>query len=343
MEPQTICSLKLRLAIEKWPLARPFRITGKVFHDFELLRVILEKDDWSGQGEAVGVYYRNDTPALMARQIDSIRATVEAGISRGSLRNLLPAGGARNALDCAMWDLEAKLAGSEAWQIAGLEKPRALLTTFTCGADTPEKMAEAAHSYAGARAIKLKLTGEPIDVERIWAVREARPEVWLGVDANQGCTPAAFERLLPALVDAKVALVEQPFPVGRDDLLDGLRSPVRIAADETLQGLADLPRVAGRYQVANIKLDKCGGLTEALEMVRAARDLGLEPMIGNMGGTSLSMAPAFLVGQLCSVVDLDAPVFLRTDREPGVQYIDGAISCPDSVWGRRSIRGSSLQ
>jgi L-alanine-DL-glutamate epimerase-like enolase superfamily enzyme len=246
---------------------------------------------------------------------------------------MLPHGGARNALDCALWDLEAKLTGCFAWQMAELEKPRPLLTTFTCGADQPEKMAAAARGYADARAIKLKLTGDPIDAERVRAVRETRSDVWLGIDANQGFTRASLERLMPALVDARVALIEQPFRIGQESLLDGFQSPIPIAADESVQGCSDIPGLVDRFNTVNIKLDKCGGLTEGLAMARACQALGLDAMVGNMMGTSLAMAPAFLVGQLCSVVDLDGPVFLRTDRANAVQYIDGFISCPEKLWG----------
>jgi L-alanine-DL-glutamate epimerase-like enolase superfamily enzyme len=229
--------------------------------------------------------------------------------------------------------LEAKLGGRAAWQLAGLEKPRPLLTTFTCGAEAPETMAATARAYANARAIKVKLTGEPIDAERVRAVREAKAGAWLGVDANQGFTRASLLKLMPVLQEARVALIEQPFPIGQESLLDGLQSPIPIAADESVQTLADVPGLAGRVQVINIKLDKCGGLTEGLAMARRARELGLDCMVGNMLGTSLAMAPAFLVGQLCKIVDLDGPVFLKADRAIAVEYTDGTIRCPQALWG----------
>jgi len=255
-------------------------------------------------------------------------------VDRRSLQLLLPPGGARNALDCALWDLEAKTTGRPAWQIAGLEEPRPLLTTLTCSAGTPAEMASAARAYTMARALKLKLTGEPVDADRVLAVRATRADAWLGVDANQGFTRASLERLMPVLVEARVALIEQPFPVRQEALLDGLQSPIPIAADESVQGVADIAALSGRCSVINIKLDKCGGLTEGLAMARAARDLGMDPMVGNMLGTSLAMSPAFLVGQLCGVVDLDGPLFLKTDRPDTVQYTDGFISCPRTQWGR---------
>jgi L-alanine-DL-glutamate epimerase-like enolase superfamily enzyme len=193
-------------------------------------------------------------------------------------------------------------------------------------------MASLAKAYSHARAIKLKLTGEAIDGERVVAVREARPDVWLGVDANQGFTRKCLE-ILPVLVRAHVALIEQPFPVGHEALLDGFQSPIKIAADESVQGVADLPGLARRFNVINIKLDKAGGLTEALVMARTSHEMGLETMVGNMFGTSLAMAPAFLVGQLCEVVDLDGPVFLASDRAEAAQFQDGLIMCSEQTWG----------
>jgi L-alanine-DL-glutamate epimerase-like enolase superfamily enzyme len=325
--------LTLRTEIERWPLVAPFRITGYTWEALDVLVVSLGKDGHVGRGEAQGVYYRNDNPASMTGQIESLRTTIEAGISRESLQSMLPPGGARNALDCALWDLEAKLSGRPAWQVAEVGNPRPLLTTFTCGVDEPEKMAAAARAYTHARAIKLKLTGEPIDTERVHAVREARADVWLGVDANQGFTRAFLERLMPTLTEARVALIEQPFPVGQESLLDGFRSPIPVAADESVQCLSDVPGLVGRFNIVNIKLDKCGGLTEGLAMARAARYLGLEAMVGCMTSTSLAMAPAFLVGQLCNVVDLDGPIFLKSDRAIAVQYADGFITCPQELWG----------
>ena len=325
--------MKLHATIEKWPLVAPFRITGYTWENIEVLLVTLEREGKVGRGEASGVYYRNDTTASMLRQIESIRGAIEAGTDRLAAQKLLPPGGARNALDAALWDLEAKLSGTPAWKTAGLETPKPLLTTMTCGADEPAKMAAAARNYRNARAIKLKLTGEPSDAERVRAVREARGDVWLGVDANQGFTRASLEKLMPTLLDTRVELVEQPFPLGQQALLDGFESPIPVAADESVQSLADVPSLVGRFEVMNIKLDKCGGLTEALAMARAAREHGLELMVGNMMGTSLAMAPAYLIGQLCEVVDLDGPLFIRSDRSPAVDYAGGLIQVPEELWG----------
>lgn len=325
--------LKLEARIEQWPLSSPFHIAGFTWEILDVLLVTLETEGRMGRGEAAGVYYRGDTLNLMLHQIEILRARIESGISRAAVPSLLPAGGARNALDCALWDLEAKITGRPAWQTAGLERPRPLLTTFTCGADTPEEMAAKAMSYREARAIKVKLMGDSVDADRVQAIRRARPDVWLGVDANQGFTRQTLEGLLPVLIEAEVKLIEQPLPVAQEAQLDGLNSPIRIAADESVQTLADIPGLVPRYQVVNVKLDKCGGLTHALSMARAARMLGLEVMVGNMLGTSLAMAPAFLVGQLCQVVDLDGPIFLKSDRTPSVKYELGMIECPEQVWG----------
>jgi L-Ala-D/L-Glu epimerase len=325
--------LRMRLEAEIWPLAAPFRTAAHTMIDVKVLVVTLEKDGRIGRGEAAGVFYLNESVQSMAEQIERLRGAVEQGIDRKLLQSLLPPSGARNALDCAMWDLEAAITGRPAWQTAGLDKPHKLLTTLTCGAAEPERMADVARSYVGARAIKIKLAGEPLDADRVRAVHEAAPRAWLAVDANQSFTRDFLERLMPVLVEARVALIEQPFPIGQESLLDGFRAPIPVAADESAQGLQDIPGLVGRFDMVNIKLDKCGGLTEGLAMAHAARAHGLETMVGNMLGTSLAMAPAFLLGQLCHVVDLDGAVFLKTDRDPGAEYVGGFINCPESLWG----------
>jgi L-Ala-D/L-Glu epimerase len=319
--------------VEHWPLATPFRISGYTFQVIDVLVVTLEQDGRVGRGEAAGVYYRGDRPSSMHNSIESVRSAVMQGINREMLLTLLPSGGARNALDCALWDLEAKLSGCPAWRLADLPRPKPLLTTFTCGADSPDKMARVARAYSGARAIKLKLLGDPVDADRVHAVREALPDAWLGVDANQGFSRSSLEDLMPTLVDMRVALLEQPFPVGEEALLDDLRSPIPVAADESAQTVEDIEKLVGRFDVVNIKLDKCGGLTAGLAMARAARRAGMRTMVGNMMGTSLAMAPAFLVGQSCDVVDLDGPVFLKLDRSVTVEYANGTITCPEQLWG----------
>ena len=329
--------LQLQTRIERRPTVAPFHITGYTFTAFEAVVVALEADGLVGEGEGLGVYYKQDTPEKMLAQIEALRGRIEAGLTREQLQRMLPAGGARNALDCALWDLEAKRSGKPVWMLAGQDQPKALMTTYTVGADQPQVMAERARAFASARAIKLKLTDDDINAQRVLAVRAARPDVWLMVDANQGFTRESFARLLPTLVEARVDVVEQPFPIGKEAWLDGLERPIRIAADESVQDRSDLQKLVGRVDIINIKLDKCGGLTEALAIVTDARKLGFELMVGNMSGSSLAMAPAFVVGQCCSVVDLDGPTFLTTDRSPAASYEDGYIWCADELWGGPAV------
>jgi L-alanine-DL-glutamate epimerase-like enolase superfamily enzyme len=229
--------------------------------------------------------------------------------------------------------LEAQISGTPAWKLAGLDKPRRLATTWTIGADSPEAMASLAAGMQGWEHIKLKLVGDGQDQERVEAVRQVRPTAWIGVDANQGFDRPMLEQLMHCFVEAGVQLIEQPFPVGQEEWLDGFTSPIPIAADESAQDSAGLDALTGRFDVVNIKLDKCGGLTEGLAMARKARQLGLQVMVGNMTGTSLSMAPAFLIGQLCDLVDLDGPLLLTRDRDPPMIYDGGTIDSPVGLWG----------
>jgi L-alanine-DL-glutamate epimerase-like enolase superfamily enzyme len=325
--------MALEVRRERWALKSPIRITNYTFDAIETVLVTLRANGLSGRAEAAGVYYRDDTVEAMLTTIESVRPQIEAGIDRRTLAERLPAGGARNALDCALWDLDAKRAGRPAWALAGLDEPRPLVTTTTMSAREPEAMAAEALTFPDARAIKLKLTGQPEDAARVRAVREARPDVWLAIDANQGFTRASLAHLLPTLIESRVELVEQPFPVGREDWLDDIDCPIDVAADESAQDSADIARLARRFDVINIKLDKCGGLTEGLAMAARARKAGLKLMVGNMAGTSLAMAPAFVLGQLCDVVDLDGPLFLEHDRSPSVVYENGCVRSPQAVWG----------
>jgi L-Ala-D/L-Glu epimerase len=324
----------MSIAIEKLRLAAPFRISGFVFEEQEVVVVTLDDGLHSGRGEASGVYYLNDTAQSMAEIIEGARGAIEAGIDRAALQGLLPPGGARNAVDCALWEFDAHRSSTPVWKLAQLPAPKRLLTTFTLGADDPAAMVAGARKYAQARALKLKLTGElDLDVERVRAVRAARPEVWMGVDANQGYAIDALDSLIGSLVGANVSLLEQPLKRGREADLQGYKSRIPIAADESALSLGDLPGLVGRFDVVNIKLDKCGGLTEGLAMAHEARRLGMRVMVGNMVGTSLAMAPAFVLGQLCDVVDLDGPIFLVKDRTPSMTYADGNAWSDDNVWG----------
>ena len=323
--------MQLDVRIERWPFKAPFRITGYTFTEAAVIVVTLTKEGVSGRGEAAGVHYRGESPQSMAGQLEAMRPLLRGGLTREALQSLLPPGGARNALDCALWDLEAKRSGIPAWQRAGLETPKPLPTTYTIGADTAEAMACAAASYRGATRLKLKLTGED-DGARVCAVRAARPDVWIGVDANQAYDVASLRAILPALLEADVRLIEQPVRVGHEQALAGFDSPIPLGADESVQGLGDLPKAVGLFEVVNIKLDKCGGLTEALAMAAEICRLGMKPMVGCMEGTSLAMAPGCLVAQRCDFVDLDGPLFLAQDRPPVTLYEKGTVHCPDG-WG----------
>ena len=323
--------LRLVVAEEHWPMKEPFAIAGYTFTAFDVIAVELAQDGAIGHGESAGVYYHGETPAAMIAQIEAVRPALEAGISREELRQLLPPGGARCALDSALWDLESKSSGVPAWRTASLNTPAPLKTTFTVSAGTPRKMAEVARSFALAPRLKVKLTGED-DAVRLQAVRAARPDAWIGIDANQALTRRSLEALLPLLTELDIRLIEQPVKVGQEEELRGLRSPIPLAADESVQSLADIASAADLFDVVNIKLDKCGGLTEALEMAHETRRRGMTAMVGCMQGTSLAVAPACLVGQLCEIVDLDAPVFLDTDRAPGAVYEGGTVRCIDD-WG----------
>lgn len=325
--------MRLHIATEALRLSEPFRISGHVFETVDVVVVTLHDGAHRGRGEASGVYYLGDDAAHMTAELEAARGAIEAGANREQLRTVLPPGGARNAVDCALWALEAARAGEPVWKLAGVSVPKALLTTFTIGADNPATMAANARRHALARSIKAKLTGDlDLDIARVRAIRAARPEVWLGVDGNQGFVVDQLEQLIAALVEARVSLLEQPLARGRDGDLDGFRSAVPIAGDESLLSLADVAGAVGRFDVVNIKLDKCGGLTEGLLMVAEARRLGLGVMVGTMVGTSLATAPAFVLGQLCDLVDLDGPTFLATDRRPSVRYQNGELWAGPEVW-----------
>ena len=310
-----MAALQLRVEVEKLRLSAPFRISGFVFEEQEVVVVTLDDGEHRGRGEASGVYYLGDTAQTMVAEIEAVRGTIEQGIDRTALQRLLPAGGARNAVDCAVWELEAHRLGVAVWELAGISAPKPLVTTFTLGADAPATMAAGARKFAQAKSLKLKLTGDlKDDIERVRAVRAARPEVWMGVDANQGYGIESLGSLMGVL--------EQ-----------GYESKIPIAADESVLQLTDIPALVGRFNVVNIKLDKCGGLTEGLAMAHEARRLGLGVMVGNMVGTSLAMAPAFVLGQLCDVVDLDGPIFLAKDRTPSMTYTNGSAWSGEQVWG----------
>ncbi|MBS0393750.1 MAG: dipeptide epimerase [Proteobacteria bacterium] len=322
-----------RAELERWELTEPFATARDSITHIPVLRAELD-DGRGGRGhaEAAGVDYDGETPETMALQIAALGRHLPADLTGERLLQLLPAGGARNALDCALWDLRAKQTGVPAWRQAGLAPLRPVTTVFTIGLgdadDTRRKARAAAYPI-----LKLKVdAARHVDVVRI--VREEQPRARLIVDANQAWSRPLLERLLPQLASLGVELIEQPVPRGADAELEGLRSPLPLAADESCTDRASLAALVGRYQYVNIKLDKCGGLTEALAMVAEARRLDLGLMVGNMCGTSLAMAPAFLVAQACTYVDLDGPLLQRLDREPPIRFAAGVMSPPEpGLWG----------
>jgi L-alanine-DL-glutamate epimerase-like enolase superfamily enzyme len=326
--------LKLTIAVEKLRLSAPFRISGYVIEEQDVVVATLEDGAHRGRGEASGVYYLGDTANTIVASIESVRNAIEKGVDRAGLQALMPPGGARNAVDCALWELDAQRQQTPVWKLAGLSSVKPLITTFTLGADDPATMVAGAHKYAQARALKLKLTGQlEMDTARVQAVRAARPDVWIGVDANQGYSIEGLQPLIDALLPLNISLLEQPLKRGREADLQNFKCPIPIAADESVLSLRELPNLVGRFDVVNIKLDKCGGLTEGLAMARQAQTMGLKIMVGNMVGTSLAMAPAFVLGQLCDVVDLDGPIFLSRDRSPSMTYTDGLAWSGEEVWG----------
>jgi L-alanine-DL-glutamate epimerase-like enolase superfamily enzyme len=325
--------VKLSVHIERWPAVVPFRITGCVWDTFDSVVVDVSRDGKVGHGEALGVYYFDETVDSLMAQIEVLAPQIEAGIDRRQLQNLLPPGGARNAIDCALWDLEAKCSARTIWDLTGVA-PRDLDTVFTIGLEaTPEQMAAKAAAATLYQLLKVKLD-EDRPLERLQAIRAARPDVRIVVDANQGWQFPELQWLAPRFADLGVEMIEQPLARGKDEPLETYRSPVPLCADESCLHLGELEQAARRYQLINIKLDKTGGLTHALELARAARLRGLGLMVGCMGGGSLAMAPTFVVGCLCDLIDIDGPLLQKTDRIPGIQYVGGraAVFGPE-VWG----------
>ena len=331
---ETSSALTLSHRRDAMVFREPFRISGYLFESMPAVIATVSDGAFTGRGEAAGVYYLDDDSDHMEAEIERCRDEIEAGVSRQALRALLPPGGARNALDCAFWELESLRAGVPVWQLAGVGPPKPLVTTFTLPADDPAEILRRLDSLPILKAIKLKLEGDlAADSARVKAVRGARPHVWLGVDANQGYDGDDLDGLVAMLVDQKVSLLEQPIRRGAEALLDGWHSPIPVAADESVLDLAEIDLHRHRFQVINIKLDKCGGLTEALMMADHARRLGLKVMVGNMAGATLSAAPAFVLGQSCDIVDLDGPWFLADDPLAAGLYTDGSIMVPARLWG----------
>jgi L-alanine-DL-glutamate epimerase-like enolase superfamily enzyme len=325
--------MKISVHSERRAAIRPFRITGSVWDSFDPVVVELSRDGFIGRGEALGVPYLGETADRLVAQIEGICDRVKAGIDRSTLQTLLPPGGARNAIDCALWDLEAKASGRTIWELTGVE-PKTIETVLTIGLEpTPEEMAARSAAAAAHGLLKVKLDNDrPVD--RVRAIRRARPDARIVVDANQAWTFPQFAEIAPAFADLEVLMIEQPLRRGHDAELEGYRSPVPLCADESCLHIGELAHAAKCYQSINIKLDKAGGLTHALELAREARALGLGLMVGCMGGTSLAMAPAFVLGCLCDLVDIDGPLLLKSDRLPGLVYEGGRVAVFGAdVWG----------
>ncbi|HJS12199.1 dipeptide epimerase [Sphingopyxis sp.] len=323
-----------QFAVEPWPFRTPYRFAGHVWTKLDLFVARVSDGAHEGIGEAAGVYYHDEPVAEMPARAEALRDPLENGLTREELQQRIPASGLRNAIDCALWDLEAKRTGVPAWRAAGLSGLQPLTCLQTLSIADPDDMAGAAVAVPSARALKLKLAGDGLDGARVRAVRSVRPAAWIGVDANQSLTPRTLQELAPALVEAKVDLLEQPLPIGHDGSLEAWDWSVPLAADESVQTAADIAPLVGRYQVVNIKLDKAGGLTEALRMADEARRLGLKIMVGNMLGTSRAMAPGMIVGQYCDVVDLDGPLLVGHDVPNGLDYSGGLVRPGACQWGQ---------
>lgn len=327
--------LTLSVAVDSFPIRGTFRIARGAKTEARTVTATLQAPDGAiGRGECVPYARYGETVEGVVAAMEALAPAFAAGLDRDGLARLLPAGAARNALDCALWDLAAKSTGRPAWQLAGLAEPLPVTTAFTLSVDTPEAMEQAARAAKAHPLLKLKLAGDGLDLDRVAAVRAGSPRGRLIVDANEGWKPDDLAILPAALAALGVEMIEQPLPAGQDEALIGFDSPVPFGADESAHGRDGLEELATKYAIINIKLDKTGGLTEALMLKARAEMLGLRIMVGCMVATSLSMAPATLLAQGADYVDLDGPLLLQQDREPGLRY-DGALLHPPiaAVWG----------
>ena len=286
----------------------------------------------TGRGEGVPIARYNQTIDSVIAEIQSIKSVRD--LDRDKLQHLLPPGAARNALDCALWDLEAKRSGKRVWEWANIPIVPEVETSFTISLDPPDKMAAAAKAAANSPLLKLKLGGDDPDLSRVKAVREAAPTARLLIDANESWSPKHYRKIAPALKELGVELIEQPFPANADDVLETLDHPIPVCADESCHTTADLPRLRNRYEMVNVKLDKTGGLTEARRLTERARESGFKLLIGCMVCTSLGIAPARLLASATDYVDLDGPLLLAGDRDHGLAYENGRIGLPSrQLWG----------
>lgn len=323
--------LQFSVAEQSWPLDKPFRTARGASTDARVVLVTVSDGQHIGHGEAVPISRYGQTPASTAAQLEQIFPKC---VDRQQIQDLLPAGAARNALDCALWDLEAKASGKRAWELAKIPIVDSNETAFTISLDAPEKMAAAAQASNGAPFLKLKLGGDSLDLLRVEAVRGAAPAARLMVDANESWSPPHYREIVSALHGLGVELIEQPFPAAADDALETLEHPVPVCADESCHTTADLPRLVNRYDAINVKLDKTGGLTEALLLTEGARQSGLKLLIGCMVCTSLGIAPARLLVGATDYADLDGPLLLAGDRHHRLVYDHGRIGIPPrELWG----------
>lgn len=324
---------KLRVHSEAWPLARPFAISRGTKTTAEVVVAEIEEGQLHGRGECVPYLRYGESVDAVVGAIRALAAEIEAGMDRLALQQRLPAGAARNALDCALWDLEAKSSGRRVWQLAETPAPRPAPTAETIGLDTPDAMAARAFCLRDRPLLKLKLDAEDV-IERVGAVRAAVPRTRLIVDANESWDVALLDRIGGMLAALDVQVIEQPLPAARDDELRGFDSKIMLCADESCHTSLDLDRLPEAYGMVNIKLDKAGGLSEALRLMAAARACGRGVMVGCMVATSLGIAPATLLAAVADVVDLDGPLWLAHDRGPALRFANGCVYPPDpALWG----------
>ena len=324
---------RLAVGVETWPIDGRFVIARGAVTEIHVVTVGIAEAGRIGRGECRPYARYGETPDTVVAEIEAQRSAIEGGLDRQELQNRMTPGAARNAIDCALWDLAAKQAGKPVWELAGLPAPQPVETAYTISIGTPAEMAAAAHRASDRTLLKVKLSGAG-DLERIEAVRAAAPASKLIVDANEAWTPATYRDLAPLLADLGIALIEQPLPAEDDMALGMLPHPVPLCADESVHDRKDIEVLARRYEAINIKLDKTGGLTEAIELADASRRLGLTIMIGCMVGTSLAMAPALLLATDAAFVDLDGPLLLARDRVPGLTYMGSRVLPPSAeLWG----------
>ena len=326
--------MELSVQIERWPLASAFTISRGSKTEAVVVTVELSDALHRGRGECVPYARYGETPEGVVAAIEAMRPVLRKGLDRAALQAAMPAGAARNALDCAFWDLSAKQVGRRVYDLAGLAAPEPLVTAYTISLAAPEAMAQAAERAASRPLLKVKLGSGENDGARIAAVRRAAPKAELIVDANEGWSENNLAQNLAACAEAGVTLIEQPLPEGRDDALSRLNRPIPVCADESVRDRMSLGALGGKYDALNIKLDKAGGLTEALALAAEADRRGLGIMVGCMVATSLAMAPAILVAQRATVVDLDGPLLLAKDRAEGLRYDDSLVHPPEpALWG----------